>query len=278
MMFRTVFMRTATTGQGANVRCFSMGVTTNWRGRARFYGDVDVVESKTDAGKFEIELDKRKLRTPAQRMFQLPTRGLAGLVAQEWDAQVSQLETSVMPVTMQCAMAIDVNAFRRGALISELLRYMNTDIVCFPQRLLQPGDIEEFSGEREKFRTMQLSRWQKAMDHFAKTYGKLEILDSDTLRSPNHDPAAYARVTARLEALNDFQLTAVHNLAQGCKSLVVPFALLDRKITVREALDAARVEDDHQITNWGLVEGAHDVDHENLLAQLAAASLIIWLS
>ena len=261
-----------------NKRALSLGAQTNWRGRTRFYKDVRVVKSHTHPGLFEVELDKRKLRTPSQEIFQLPSRALAALVAQEWDAQVCILESSVMPVTMQCAIAVDVTSTKRDVIVTELLRYLNTDIICFPQRQLSQGEMEEISGEREKFLKLQMSRWSKAMNHFEQNYGKLEILDSDTLRSPQHSKEAYAKARARLEPLDDFKLTAVHQLAQGCKSLVIPLAVLDRTITPMEAFDAARVEEDHQITNWGLVEGAHDVDRESLLVQVTAASLLLHLS
>jgi ATP synthase F1 complex assembly factor 2 len=259
-------------------RSFSLGAQTNWRGRSRFYGEVQVINSQKHPGQFEIELDGRKLRTPSQQLFQLPTKGLATLVAQEWDAQVCVIETSTMPMTMNCAVAIDITSTKRPAIIAELLRYLNTDIVCFPQRLLSEDEQEEISGERKRFFSLQIGRWQKSIDHFQDNYGKLEILDSDTLRSPNHEPTSYANTRFKLEALNDLQLTAIHQLAQGCKSLVLPIALCDRVITVTEAFDAARAEEDHQIQNWGLVEGAHDVDKENLMVQISAASLLLWLS
>jgi len=251
-------------------------MSTGWKGRPRFYGEVKVSHNHNHPELWEIELDGRKLRTPGHAMFQLPTKGLAALVAQEWDAQVCVLETSLMPVTMTCATAIDLTSTRRPAIITELLRYLNTDIVCFPQRPLPESD--EQSGESKKLRHEQNARWDHALKHFVSQYGALEILDSDTLRSPKHDQHAYDRAKTRLEQLNDFDLTAVHELAKGCKSLVIPLALLDRKITAQEACKAARVEEDHQIGNWGLVEGAHDVESESLMAQITSASMILWLS
>lgn len=183
-----------------------------------------------------------------------------------------------MPVTMQCAMALDVTPTKRDIVIFDLLRYLNTDIVCFPQRQLGPAEDEEVSGERKKLYGTQSERWKHPLNHFHEKYGKLEILDSDTLKAPVHEKKAIQAVKEKLEKLDDFKLTAVQQLAQGCKSLVVPLALVDRKITVLDAVTAARAEEDHQIQNWGLVEGAHDVDRENLVVQVSAASLILHLS
>ena len=47
-----------------------------------------------------------------------------------------------------------------------------------------------------------------------------------------------------------------------------------RRITAEEAFEASRVEMEHQIDEWGLVEGNHDVDRANLRAQLSAASTL----
>ena len=47
---------------------------------------------------------------------------------------------------------------------------------------------------------------------------------------------------------------------------------------MKQAFDAARVEEDVQIEEWGLVEGNHDVDKANLLTQIAAASMLLWLT
>ena len=253
-------------------RSFVTG-TSNWKGRLRFYGDVQVVTSSHGKG-YEVELDRRKLKTPGQLPFVLPSRALAGLVAQEWDSQICAIETSTMPVTMQCATAIDITPVKHPDIIEELLRYLGTDMVCFPQKIV----LTEESGESMKLRDIQLRRWSEPLKHFEENYGKLKILDSDTLEKPRHDPLAITNARKRIEPLNDFELTALHHLAMGCKSLVLPLALLDRRITVQQAYEAARAEEDHQIQTWGLVEGAHDVDQESLLAQLSTSSLILWFS
>ncbi|GBO05290.1 hypothetical protein AVEN_144493-1 [Araneus ventricosus] len=50
----------------------------------RFYRSVHVSESD---GRYEISLDKRKLKTPSGTLLQLPNEALAAAVATEWDLQ-----------------------------------------------------------------------------------------------------------------------------------------------------------------------------------------------
>lgn len=250
-----------------------MSSGVNWRGRARFYGDVDIGEDLIN-NTFHVLLDGKALRTPGMNPFALPTKPLAALVAQEWDAQICVLETSTMPLTMQCATAIDITAYRREGTITELLRYLTTDVVCFPAAI----NTDEHSGESQKLYAFQQKRWSTALQHFASKYGKLDLLNADTLRVPKHDALAVEKVTERLTGLCDFKLNAMNQLAHGCKSLVLPLALLDRASSVEDTVLAARAEEDHQIGNWGLVEGSHDVDESNLRVQTASSSMVLWLA
>lgn len=252
-------------------RRFSSGV--NWRGRARFYSDVDVKLDEATQ-KFLVLLDGRVLKTPGMQPFALPTKSLACVVAQEWDSQVCVLETSLMPVTMQCATAIDITSVQRPNIVTELLRYLTTDVVCFPSEIIP----EEMSKESQKLFNTQSLRWKPSVDYFQHHYGKLEVLTSHTLRMPLHPKDTLLSARLKLETLCDFKLNAMHQLAHGCKSLVIPMALADRVISVNDAVVASRAEEDHQIGNWGLVEGSHDVDEVNLRVQISASSLILWLS
>lgn len=46
---------------------------------------------------------------------------------------------------------------------------------------------------------------------------------------------------------------------------------------MEQAMAAARAEEDHQIEQWGLVEGGHDVDIADLRVRVSAPSLFVRL-
>lgn len=48
-------------------------------------------------------------------------------------------------------------------------------------------------------------------------------------------------------------------------------------MTVEEAIRAARVEEDFQIEEWGLVEGGHDIDIADAKARVAAPAVFLRL-
>ena len=242
----------------------------SWRGRARFYERVDVAPAPTpDAGMWSVTLDGRALRTPGKRNFWVPTRALALAIGLEWDAQIKVLETSTMPLTMLSAVALDVTPMRREATVDELMRYGTTDLVCFP--FASEDAVEQ---EHHKLVERQRSSWAAPLAHARREYGEIAMCDARSLGAPAHPPETRAKMRRRLERMSDWDLTATLSLAQASKSLVIPLALLDGAISVQEALDAARVEEEHQIAHWGLVEGGHDVDHANMRVQVLSAALL----
>lgn len=46
--------------------------------------------------------------------------------------------------------------------------------------------------------------------------------------------------------------------------------LLQGRLTVQEAIDAARLEEAYQIEEWGLVEGGHDIDIADICVRISA--------
>jgi chaperone required for assembly of F1-ATPase len=118
---------------------------------------------------------------------------------------------------------------------------------------------------------------------------------------------ARSKVTAGLPLTAQFQekcrvcvhtldarhLTALHSAMSEAKSFFVVWALLDQQQQVTDqkqeqpqqttspfakdltkAIEAARVEEEFQISSWGLVEGQHDYDRLNCTVQLQAAVLL----
>ena len=62
-----------------------------------------------------------------------------------------------------------------------------------------------------------------------------------------------------------------------CKSIVIALALLLKHLDVPAAEACARLEEDIQIEQWGLVEGGHDHDLARIRTQLSSAVLFCEL-
>jgi ATP synthase mitochondrial F1 complex assembly factor 2 len=77
--------------------------------------------------------------------------------------------------------------------------------------------------------------------------------------------------------LDNWHLAAAEELAASFKSVTLGLATMAGRLGIEAALKAARVEEDVQIEQWGLVEGGHDIDIADIRVRAAAPSLFVRL-
>jgi chaperone required for assembly of F1-ATPase len=72
----------------------------------RFYADVNVVElekaTKDSPGSWGINLDKRQLRTPNRKVFEVDNEAVAQAVAYEWAKQKGTILLHTMHMVSTC--------------------------------------------------------------------------------------------------------------------------------------------------------------------------------
>ena len=97
--------------------------------RKRFYKAVTI--SQQD-GQFQVNLDRRRLRTPLGNIVTVPNEPLALSVATEWEAQKEVIHTPSMYISRLCNKAID-NPLNETAdeRIDQILPFLDTDTICF---------------------------------------------------------------------------------------------------------------------------------------------------
>lgn len=105
------------------------------------------------------------------------------------------------------------------------------------------------------------------------TFG--QVHECTNLGIPPHPEDTNEKVNSFLSNLDPWELSAVESLTSGCKSIILPLAIYHGVVNVEGAVQAARVEEEHQVSQWGLVEGGHDVDRAQLIAQVAAATFFL---
>ncbi|CAE1279097.1 ATPeAF2 [Acanthosepion pharaonis] len=118
----------------------------------KFYKNARIAQSN---GLFEINLDKRKLRTPLGNLFQVDNESLALAVATEWNAQEDTIKQHNMYLTTLCNTVID-NPMQRTKedLTKAVLHFLETDTLCY--RMLDPPDLITF----------QQTHWDPLVDWF----------------------------------------------------------------------------------------------------------------
>src|SRR5579871_2449098 len=102
----------------------------------RFY---KVAAAVADGGKFHIALDGKRVRTPLGASLALPSQALAEAIAAEWMAQAETIQPTQMLLTAIANTGIDRVALNRKAAIAQLMRYAETDLLCY--RADEPAEL-----------------------------------------------------------------------------------------------------------------------------------------
>ncbi|XP_026171568.1 ATP synthase mitochondrial F1 complex assembly factor 2 [Mastacembelus armatus] len=232
--------------------------------RKRFYQDVSI--SQGDGGLYEINLDRRKLKTPGGKLFTVPNEALAIAVATEWDAQGDTLKFYTMHLTTLCNTALDNPSQRnKQQMINAALKFLETDTVCY--RVDEPHGLVE----------LQNNEWDPVLRWIENRYNVI-IGSSSSILGPVIPEATKDRFRQHLNSYNFWSLTGLEYVITQLKSVVLSMGLIDRHLSVEQAVLLSRLEEEYQIRCWGNVEWAHDYDMYELRARTAAGALFVHLS
>jgi ATP synthase F1 complex assembly factor 2 len=152
----------------------------------------------------------------------------------------------------------------------ELFTILENDQICF-------RESEDAENEyKVKLAKTQKAHTQKVFDILEREYGvKLKIF-TDINVEPQHP--SVSKLVPLIRGFDTFTLFSLYSVTQQAKSTAIAVAfLLRNEISIREAVDIARVDENYQSKHFGRVEGAHDYDEAATLAIFATAKNIINL-
>ncbi|NOD65711.1 MULTISPECIES: ATP12 family chaperone protein [unclassified Ruegeria] len=226
---------------------------SDWKPK-RFWKESTVVE--TDGG-FTVELDGRRVKTPAKEGLVLPTRTMADAVAAEWDAQDKEVDPASMPFTRSANAAIDKVRIQHAEVADMLADYGDSDLLCY--RATHPQELQN----------RQSAEWDPALDWAAATLSARLVPVDGVLHKPQADPALET-LRARVHALDSFQLAAFHDLVSLSGSLILGFAAAMDWREPDEIWRISRLDETWQIEQWGHDDEAHAVAETKRIAFLHA--------
>ena len=145
----------------------------------------------------------------------------------------------------------------------KLLEFFPTDVVLIKH---EPGKLADRQAEIHA----PILKW-------ARSELGPGVEPTESLYGAQIPEEAMAAAEKRLRAMDPFELTATFNAAASAKSLLTGMALIRGAIDVKQAEMSARVEEDFQIDEWGLVEGGHDIDKADIAVRLAAPRALMSL-
>ncbi|XP_073504580.1 ATP synthase mitochondrial F1 complex assembly factor 2 [Phyllobates terribilis] len=230
--------------------------------RKKFYESVSISQGE---GGFEVNLDRRKLRTPQGKVFTVPSEPLAIAVATEWESQRDTIKFFTMHLTTLCNTALDNPSHRsKEDLITASLKFLDTDTICY--RVEEPPALVE----------LQTNEWDPVLKWAENSYNVV-IGSSTSIMGPVIPDETREVLHRHLASYNSWSLIGIEFMVSQLKSLILTMGLLDRFMTVQKAVLLSRLEEEYQIQRWGNVEWAHDYDLQELQARTAAGTLFVHL-
>jgi chaperone required for assembly of F1-ATPase len=226
---------------------------------ARFWKTVAVVETE---GGCTVALDGRGVKTPLGRALVFPTKGLAEHVAAEWAAVGEHVNYEEMPLTRLGFAAVDRMNDLVDESVAEVLRYAETDLVCYPSEY--PAALIA----REDEAWLPLIAW-------AKTGLDLEFHQNRSLIHQPQPAETPVKLRALIEGATPYERAGLMSAIPLFGSVVLALAVWKARLTGEAAFAASRVGETFQAETWGCdAEAAQRAAH----METQARSLDVWFS
>jgi chaperone required for assembly of F1-ATPase len=202
--------------------------------RRRFYAKA--ATARVAAGRMVV-LDGKPARTPAGRVLAAPMPALAKAIAAEWEAQADTIDPGKMPHTRLANAVIDRVSDRPGPVAAEIERYLASDLVCYR--------VGEPQGLRERHAT----HWDPILAWARDSLGAHLRLAEGVVHVAQPE-AALAAARAAIPA-DPWRLGAVHAVTTLTSSGLIALALLRGRLSAEAAWQAAHVDEDWNMEQWG---------------------------
>ncbi len=202
----------------------------------RFYKDVSV-EASGDL--WRVLLDGRPIKTPAKADLAAPSQALAQAIKTEWAGQGETVDIQRMHLTRLANVAIDRTPSQREGLVDELVRYCETDLVCF----LAPAPADLVA--------RQIAQWRPVREWLGKTHGIVLLEMPDGLFAAPQPPASLEAAQKYAEQMDDWSLTGLAFGLGLLGSAVLAIAAEQSHIETIDALNRATLDEDWQAERWG---------------------------
>lgn len=183
-------------------------------------------------------LDGKPVRTPARAEFIVPNEILANAIVEEWRAQGEVLQPDTMPMTRLANTALDRISARREAAIAQIMRYAESDLVCY--RAEHPADLT----------ALQARVWDPLIA-WVKERHRAEMKIGAGITHIPQAPKSLQALERAVSAHDDFPLAALHVAAMATGSLVIALAFLGGRLDAEGAFAAAQLDEAYQAERWG---------------------------
>ncbi len=206
----------------------------------RFYTNAEIL---TEEGAFTVALDGKPVRTPGRKPLSVPNEALARSMVAEWAAQSERIDPLTMPLTRLVNTALDGVANDMQAVREDIVRFAGTDLLCY--RATGPEPLQE----------RQETVWGAVLDWAQERDMVFQTIEGIThIQQPAETIRAFG---SRVGQVNDaVLLTALHLVTSLTGSAILALAVLEVELNGEAAWDAAHLDEDWNIEQWGPDEEA----------------------
>jgi chaperone required for assembly of F1-ATPase len=203
--------------------------------RKRFY-------SRAEAGADgRILLDGKPVLTPKRRLLAAPSISLADMIAAEWNAQGDTIDASTMPLTRLANAVIDAVADAPSPVAAEIENYLGSDLLCY--RAETPDGLV----------AQQARAFDSILDWAHRSLGARFVLGQGVM--PVAQPREAIAAAAKSIPSEPWRLGALSLITTLTGSALLALALAQGQIDADTAWEAAHVDEDWQMEQWGRDEG-----------------------
>ncbi|MEQ1640874.1 MAG: ATP12 family protein [Novosphingobium sp.] len=201
----------------------------------RFYKDASV---SAEGEGWRVLLDGRGVKTQGGRSQVVPGEALALALAAEWATQGEEVDPALLVLRDLADYALDMVAQDRDGTRAALLRYAETDTLCYRAEPDEP------------FHARQITVWEPILSAAEARWDVQFERISGVLHRPQ--PAELLQRLERvIAAQDDFALAALTTLASLAASLIIGLAALEPAANLEGLWRAAELEEAWQVEQWG---------------------------
>lgn len=220
----------------------------------RFYETVTVVP---EGAGFGVMLDEAPVRTPLKRGLVLPNTDLAEMIAGEWEAHEEHINPHIMPLTRLANSAIDQIADDADQVVDEITGFVGSDMLCYR------------ADEPELLVANQKEHWDPILRDIEQMLDVVFVVINGIKHQRQADETIRV-FKSSLSLASPFQLAAMQLITSLTGSGLLAYGLYAGALGQATAWDAAHVDEDWQISQWGADAEARDRRAARLLEFNAA--------
>ncbi len=256
-------MREPFEGQGDNNPVEAARRAVRRPQQRRFYKAVTIAAvegGRASSASHAIRLDGKRVRTPSRRALAAPVPELARALADEWAAQGEYIEPGKMPLTRLANTIIDGVGAAQDEVAAEIRKYLASDLVFY--RAESPPLL----------RDRQAQHWDPILAWAQQALGADFVLGTGVVHVAQ--PAAALNAAGAALPRDPWRLGALHAATTLTGSALIALALMRGAVTTEAAWQAAHVDEDWNMEQWGRDEIA--LKRRGFrFAEFAAAALVL---